>query len=311
MNLYISHQSALAYWQSARARRGRPLAESDYPNALTPTRDALDIPWLAELGIDTSPLHVTVPEKRQVEQRDGLVVHLASTPAVPKSYEYLVKGVYVASPELCFCQVATSLSLIELVKLGYELCAGFRPEETDIRGFEGRDPLTAPESLLEFARRYSGNGAKRARVAASYIRGHAASPAEISAAMLLTLPRRYGGAGLPPCRMNHPITVPKAGPRSEITYFGDLVWPEKRVILEYDGALFHQGAEQMQADALRRNALLGTGWRVFTMTSKQLHSLAEFRILVEQLARTLRAQNSHKTPGAAEAQFALRKLLLT
>ena len=312
MNLYVSHQSALAFWLSRRARRGKAIGKRAALPSLTPTRDNIDLPWLEEWGFDTDPLHVDVGEKRQIQKRDGLVAHLASGPVNAGAYEQVQADVWVASPELCFCQIAGGVSLVEAVKTGYELCAGYRKDEDDIRGFEGREPVTNAQRLQAFAQRFGGNGAKAARAAAQYVRGAAASPMETAAAMLLTLPRRYGGYGLPACKMNHPIKTADQGTsrRDAQPLYADMAWPEQRVIVEYDSDFFHSGSERLRADAARRNALLGTGWKVSTLTKRQLYSVEECDLFVAQLRRALRAYNSHTTPHAAARQFELRQLML-
>lgn len=313
MNLYVSHQSALAYWLSPRAQRGTANSKREKLPSLSPTRANVDLAWLEEWRIDTHPLHIDVGEKRQIQRRDELVVHLASGVLPAGAYEQIKADVWVASPELCFCQVARSASLIEAVKTGYELCAYYREDDGDIRGFEGRDPVTSAQRLQLFAQRYGGNGAKAARIAAQYVRGAAASPMETAAAMLLTLPQRYGGYGLPACKMNHPVKAADPGTpkRDAKIYYADLAWPEQRVIVEYDSDLFHQGSERIHADAARRNALLGAGWKVFTLTKRQLYSVEECEVFVAQLRRALRSYNSHPTPHAAEQRFLLRQLVLS
>lgn len=310
MNLYVTHQSALAYWKSPRAARTKVNDWRESLPSLAPGKQALDIPWLIELGIEVNPLHITVGSMGQRVRRDNLVVHLASGPAISGSYEQVSLDVWAASPELCFCQMAGGQSPIKAVKLGYELCAGYRKEPDDMRGFEGREPLTSPKALSMFANRYEGKGAKKARVALQYVHGTAASPMEVAAAMLLTLPRRYGGYGMPACKMNHPIRVPFAGRGGSTTYYADMAWPEHRVVVEYDSDFFHQGSERIHADAARRNALLGAGWQVLTLTKRQLYLLAECETFAAQLTRALRAYNSHATPHATERRYELRRLVL-
>ena len=310
MNLYVTHESALAYWNSPRALRRKTNEWRETLPSLTPEKGALDLPWLMELGIGVDPLHVTVGEMGQRRHWDGLAVHLAQGPAIAGSYEHVAQDIWVSSPELLFCQLANEASAIESMKLGYSLCAGFRMEPNDVRGFEGREPLTSPKALNAFANRYQGSGAKRARLAAQYVRGTAASPMEVAAAMLLALPRRYGGYGMPACRMNHPVRVPDAGRGGAATYYADLAWPDRHVAVEYDSDFFHQGSERIHADASRRNALLGADWQVLTLTKRQLYSLAECDTFAAQLTRALGAYNSHATPQAAQRRFELRKLVL-
>ena len=50
----------------------------------------------------------------------------------------------------------------------------------------------------------------------------------------------------------------------------DLVWPERRLILEVDSFRFHSGRQAWDRDRERRNALTALGWIVLQVTSKML-----------------------------------------
>lgn len=50
----------------------------------------------------------------------------------------------------------------------------------------------------------------------------------------------------------------------------DLVWKERRVIVELDGYEFHRGREAFEHDALRGNRLKANGWSVLRVTWRML-----------------------------------------
>lgn len=90
---------------------------------------------------------------------------------------------------------------------------------------------------------------------------------EIATAMLLTLPRMYGGYGAQPCELNAQIVTERG------KFYGDLVWPKQRVIVEYDSDEFHLSSAKFSADSARRNALIKAGWTVIVITNKQIRSM--------------------------------------
>lgn len=63
----------------------------------------------------------------------------------------------------------------------------------------------------------------------------------------------------------------------------DLVWPERRLILEVDSFRFHSGRRAWDRDRERRNALTALGWVVLHVTSKMLDEQRE--ALMRDLAR--------------------------
>ncbi len=116
-----------------------------------------------------------------------------------------------------------------------------------------------------------------------------ASPMETSLALLLTLPLEFGGFGLPRPQLNVPIDVSISGGRMTVT--PDFLWREQRVALEYDSDEFHvnKGREQAGRDALRANALLAVGYRVFRATTQMTRTLEGVAVLAGQLAAALGA----------------------
>ena len=63
----------------------------------------------------------------------------------------------------------------------------------------------------------------------------------------------------------------------------DLVWPERRLVLEVDSFRFHSGRQAWDRDRERRNALTALGWVVLHVTSKMLDEQQE--PLLRDLAR--------------------------
>ena len=74
-----------------------------------------------------------------------------------------------------------------------------------------------------------------------------------------------------------------------MTVTTDFLWREQRVALEYDSDEFHanKGREQAGRDALRANALLVGGYRVFRATTQMVRTLEGVALLAGQLAAAL------------------------
>ncbi len=111
-----------------------------------------------------------------------------------------VPGVYAASPELVFRQIAAKHSLLEAVYVGYALCSSYRVDgavEGGIALREGDDePLTSVARIGEYLRKTEGSyGCAKARRALSYVREGSTSPTESALAIGLTLPLCLGGFG--------------------------------------------------------------------------------------------------------------------
>lgn len=84
---------------------------------------------------------------------------------------------------------------------------------------------------------------------------------------------------------NGRIELPgSAGP---VVRFGDLLWRDQRVVLEYDSDAHHTGVDRLNADAARRTQLQAAGYTVITLTRQQLDDPAAFDVVVRALCHAL------------------------
>jgi len=221
----------------------------------------------------------------------------------------------VSSPELCFVQMASELTIPKLVTLGYELCGGYRlePGSKQDRGFHDDAPLTSATKLEAYIARATGiKGRKNALRAIRFITDGSASPMETALAILLTFPYRLGGYGFPLPVLNRPIKVPvgirKNSGRSEL--HGDLYWPDAQVDIEYDSDTYHTGAARITRDAIRRNALSSAGVTMITVTSRQVDRTASLREVADEMSRLLGKRLQCRMPEFAERHITLRSQVL-
>ncbi|WP_204217296.1 hypothetical protein [Gordonibacter sp. An230] len=220
---------------------------------------------------------------------------------------------FVTSPELTFVHMASLLGFALTVHLGYELCGTYAPDESQPFGLRSRKPLSAPEKLGSYLDRATGmRGAKKARVALPHVIRGSASPRESTLAELVTLPYLRGGSSIEHPVMNEVLPIPArnrwATDRSSLRC--DLLWPEKRVAVEYDSTLCHTGAERIAEDASRKNALEALGFIVVTATWKQVENYREYNRFAKALAKHLGGRIRPACSDFPARQFALRRELL-
>ncbi len=212
-----------------------------------PTAAAL---WDAPLPYDALPLHVTAGVGLTRPRRRGVVGH-EGPPAEPA----VRVGLPASRPALAFLECATALSLPALVAVGDHLVL-------DPRVLDPRDPR--PHIALDILRREladaSGRGVRAARAAAALVRHGVESPRETE----LRLLARDAGLPEPTCGA---LVRDRDG--REIGHF-DLVWPEQRVIAEYDGDQHRTSTYQYDRDIRRFDRATEAGYRVIRVRARGL-----------------------------------------
>ena len=312
--LFISHNSALEFWRthdldpSGGIRRTRktsvrdgtanlddikPLARQASPTAgriMGARREDSLSTCVSDLKIEDLPLHVMVgdPSRRRITAE--VTSHLYEKPLPEGSLCQIDERVYVASPELTLCQLATSLSFVEVLELCLEFCGTYALNHESERGFDDRSPLTSATRLASFVKRLAGRrGAKQMRPVLNYVIDNSASPMESIVLMLLCLPSRLGGYQLP--LPEHNITVPVKS-RSKLNTSRqhlscDLYWDDYRLDVECDSTAYHTSKQQLGLDSERRIILDAMGRSHVSITRWQLEHKAEFEDVVRAIRRIM------------------------
>ena len=188
-----------------------------------------------DLGPRT-PLHFTTPHKRQV-RLPGVHVHRRTV--MPASANRRL------SPERCFVDAASQLTLLDAVAAGDWLVGS---------GLASRERLAA-----EVAASAGVHGVAAARKALAYVRPRVESPRETVLRLLLVL------AGLP-----EPLTNTNVLRGTNVIARADLMYPQYRVIVEYDGRHHAEDAYQWNRDLDRHDALADEGWRLVRVTARRM-----------------------------------------
>lgn len=287
MKIFLHGATSFVYWLSA----PKPPDEVDRLGAkvFTDCRPGKkSVRYLEEqfpyLG---SPLHVLSPDKIR-QPPENTCIHLLSKKPVGKAFCRIENGIYSASPELCFIQLARTLSLHALVKAGNALCGAFYIDPVAGGELYSRRPVTTIRRLDAFVRANPGlSGAKNARTALKWAAEGCASPPEVFLAMVLGLPFRHGGFQVANLKINKRLAISKAAQAiSRRSYLvPDIYIPRGDIAIEYDSTTEHAESSQLARDAQKRLALEADGHKVITITGRQLANRSDMRRIAEQIYR--------------------------
>jgi len=226
--------------------------------------------------------------------------------------------------------LAEEYPLARLIELGIELCGSYAlPENTAIYEKQGEKQdkrqsdlvqtlynlphLTTKKKLETFAARMKGwDGHRQVIKALRYIADDSASPMETILCVLLTLPYKYGGYGLPMPELNGRIYPGKGAKQfsGRSFYRGDLLWRKAGIVAEYNSDLEHTGPERIARDAIRQSDLNLCGIYEVPVTKEQIKREDLFDKVARQIAARIGKQLRYKDPGFSEARKELRSVLL-
>ena len=227
-------------------------------------------------------------------------------------------GAFVSSPEFTFLQIAATHSIIQTVAYGDEICGRYAFDPFNERGLRKRIPLTNKAKLSSYLdsidAMFPSNypGVKKARRALQYIIEESASPMETVDEMLLCLPYKLGGYGLPKPHMNKAITLSPSAARiaKKSVCYGDMCWNKPALIdIEHQGLLDHDEPLKFEEDRQRINGIKAMGYEVIELTNKQVKDFAGFESIAMHLAKRLDKWIYVSKRGGISSRVALRKEL--
>lgn len=183
----------------------------------------------------------------------------------------LVKGVRIPSPPDVWCQLAAVLTLPELVAAGDALITGKRQKD----GYGARDePLVAPDQLTAAVMRHARTaGSALRRLALPLLRSPVDSPQESKLRLLIVR------EGFPEPVVNCEVQVIGS------LLHADLGYPELKIAIEYEGAHHFESPDRVRQDAVRRERMYESGWRVLRVMSDDMKNPEEF---LRRLAAAIR-----------------------
>lgn len=333
MRLCLSGPSAIHFWRNYdncipgvavfghTLGAGPSLAEA-FPSAFLPsfqrldeldaTRDLVAMCGLHRWGFCQGQLvHALVMRDHRRKSSEALMVHTCSGSLPERAVLAVEPGLCVASPEFAILQMAPHCSDLELLLLIQEFCGCYSIGRSG-EGLRMRHPLTSVESIGRMASKAQGlKGLGRVRKVLPFAVDGSGSPRETALALLMCLPKRYGGFGVPAPRMNVALDLGgEAALLWEKRNAFDLVWEDARVVIEYDGRAAHATNEQRDRDNARRNAAAMRGYTVFVLTDERLRSLNQVYAIAKSLSKALGFRLVFQDDRFRERHLALRQVLL-
>lgn len=180
-----------------------------------------------------------------------------------------------------------------------------------------RKPLIEIEELHKFAAKVKGEmWGKQFYEAARQVMGIAASPLEVAGIMLLSLPRRTGGAEFKNIYVNDltPLSNSARKIAGQKICYGDIVIVNpiimKAVIIEIQGEVIHGSGAILDHDAERMTALQSMGFDVFLVTHDMLNDSKLLDTIVRSVCDRLGIRYKAKTEAMKCAETRLRANVL-
>ena len=284
---------------------------------------------LNELGDDAQrmlshvqgPIEALVPSRNQMTRTHRLKTHLWSSHLPSGAFIDLGNGIYLSSPRFLFLQLAPIMSEIELIALGCELCGYYsrwktpstlRPstEPTGHEGttFELKPAITVQKLTAHMSQIENMRGGRAARKALDWVLDHSASPAETAVYLLLCLPRRMGGYGLPKPVLNVKVSV-TTSTTHEVRY-PDLFWAGCSLDVEYQSDLSHSGEWSRYRDSQRAVELEAERITVLPLTRLQLKDVDQFHAFATSVRRVMNRRSRPLSADWRARNLDLREKLL-
>ena len=291
MTLYVNSKTALRFWcmvATSLEDVSSACSIREVKNADTSVR-AVDSSSLALISEKKKVIHALVESASRRTRSPRFVYHVRLSPYPPGAFRRIAHDVLIASPELCFFEMATELPFWKLVEFGYLLCGTYtlNPKAASTNN---RKPLTTKRKLSLFINRMgSARGCAIAKKALKFIVEGSASVRETKTTILLCAPVRDGGYGLPWPTLNHRINFTDR----ETQLFGrsyvvlDLYWRLYHLGLEYDGEKDHSDESDVSRDRRKSSELDYHGERVIRVDKNQLANPYQVYVLAKKCARAM------------------------
>lgn len=280
MKTYMSHYSAASYW---------------------------NIPYLETvLGYEideASTVDYTVSERSARAPKKDQTIYLCEID-LPASAVVSRNGIMVASPELVFLQLASSLDVHRLILLGLQLCSHppGKPAEA----------ISTKHKLKTFLTKTSGHrGHRKALRATKYIENGSASIMESIVYMLLTLPHALGGYGLDGVLFNYEIIIKEEATKrlGQKRCYADIYYKQEKLAVEYNSFAFHNSPSEQGKDEIRSTILERQSIEVMNLSTIQLYDKLACKDFATNLATRLGRRIQIRTNKFDEMHSLLRTLL--
>ena len=257
--------------------------------------------------VDRAPTHVLVSSRNKHHCTHQVRRHACTQMLPAGSFFRIFDDVLIASPALCLLQAAQRSKPTEMLPFlelcmeflgGYSLCEGIP------RGFMRHQPFLDMNTLVSFAGQLPPRtrGMVMLEKALRLVRHNSWSPRETSSFLMLTLPVKLGGYGLPKPVLNFPV------PHSPQPLFLDLYWEGTSAAFEYDGS-DHLDPQKVAEDKARRNLLAALGYRIIVVEKSHLENIRLLNQQIALLAGMIGTELEEASPKELDARRNLRGYL--
>ena len=330
MNLYLNHESSLELIRYLRSVNGEDGLEGSIcrkrlmDDAINTVRGINELDTTAYFWLEhiSRPIHAYVPEQAMTTSTKQLVTHVFSQRIPYGAFLDLGHGIRMCTPQYVFLRLGRSCDFVELVKIGLELCGSYsgwklpsatrRSQRREEQGCTFDVPcVLQARHLRKFVERVAGHdGAVGARQAARFVLDGSASPMETAVYLLLCLPKRVGGYGLPKPLLNPKLTITNPSGTETIERYPDLFWKGPNIDIEYNSDEDHSGEWSRYRDSRREVELTVADVRVLPLTRNQLMDPDGFDEFANGLRRMLGIQKRPEDPRWRWRRDELRRNLL-
>ncbi|NLZ70299.1 MAG: hypothetical protein GX907_03075 [Clostridiaceae bacterium] len=267
MNVYLSHWSAIRYYQVPQ----------------------VDVFFPVE-AMCNDVLHTTVYSYRARFNKKGIKSHYCKLDIPDKYLRYdPANDLHVVAPELAYMQLANYLDRQKLILLGILLAA--KPVGSTAA------PITTKKKMLECAQQLVGHRGRRAALQAlQYVEDNcsADSAVEAVAFMILSLPNDLGGLNIRDLKMNvrFSLNAREREAFGENGYYVDFCSRFSRLAIDYDSEMYHSRDDldpELRAKAdreqVRRTVIAARGYEVMSLRTNQLYNPLYFEYFVREMFR--------------------------
>ena len=255
---------------------------------------AIQNPLYAKPG---EALDLIVSDQNEKRHWNGVRCHVFHEELPSRSFWLLEEGVFVACPELCLLQLASTLSLVDTIKVAMSFCGIYKlVGDTISKSIFDRAPIMTVDSALSYLDCVGEvPGVLNERKALQYVLPNSGSPMETRMVLPFYLPKRMGGYGLPRPVMNKQIPIDDVAreiagvPSWQHSFAGDAVWTnlktEDEVVFEFQSKENHDNETAYGSDYARQLALESLGHKVHFVTKEQLRSPEQMAELARCIVR--------------------------
>lgn len=277
--------------------------------------------WFQHAG---DPIHVFVNDRSKGTSTKHLITHVAPQPLPTGTFLDLGHDICICTPQFTFLRMAATVDLIDAIRIGMEFCGFYSkwrlpPQHMDLtltsKSKEeractfGLPPVMQANQVTEYINRLAGyRGIGMASKAAKWLNDQSASPMESATYLLLCLPKRIGGYGLPIPILNSAVTLQT--PEGKKVRHPDLFWPDKDIDVEYNSDQDHSGDWARYRDSRREIQLHAADVRTLPLTRHQLMDKDEFHEFAWILRRMLGVRARAMPDGWELRRDDLRERLL-